>query len=139
MTPALDQRAAALILYDEGERLKPYADSVGVLSIGVGHNLSNGVSKAVSELMFAEDRTTASASLDKMLPWWSALPENAQIVLMNMCFNMGIYRLMGFHGFLSAMKVKQWAIAADHLLDSKAAKQLPNRYKRLAQLLRAIK
>ena len=134
MNPDIDAQAAKLILFNEGERLKPYKDSRGIETIGVGHNLANGISPAVSAQIFAEDRATALAELNRNLPWWTGLPANAQVALMDMSFNLG-GRLLSFHQFLHALQFKQYRIAAGALMDSDAARQLPNRYGRLRALI----
>lgn len=139
MTPDLETQAARLILFDEGERLQVYRDSFGNATIGVGHNLANGISPAVSALMFSEDRGYVIAALNKSIPWWTGLHANAQMVLLNMGFNLGASGLLSWHNFLHALQFRQYQTAAAALMNSKAARQLPNRYGRLAALLKASK
>jgi lysozyme len=67
------------------------------------------------------------------------LPEPAQIVLVDMCFNMGISRLLNFRNMIKAMEQDDWDKAADELLDSKYAAQTKRRARMNASLLISCK
>src|SRR3954464_9663542 len=87
------------LMRDEGYRDRPYKDSRGFLTIGVGHNLdADGLcpSAILAQLDWDID-TKALEPLTKYLPWWTDQPEEVQRVLINMCFNLGIHSLLGFH------------------------------------------
>src|SRR5690348_9139635 len=82
---------------DEGCSLKPYVDSVGKLTIGVGRNLSDkGISSTESILLLASDVSDAMRDLYKALPWTSSIDEARRAALINMAFNMGINGLLSF-------------------------------------------
>lgn len=118
---------------DEGERLKPYVDSVGKLTVGCGHNLTdNGISGAISEALLDEDLLAVQAALDSHLPWWKHLDDARAGVLLNMCFNMGINRLMDFTRMLAAAEHADWAAASYEMLNSHWAQQVGKRAERLA-------
>ncbi len=81
---------------DEGERLKPYKDSVGKLTIGVGRNLDDvGLSTSEVDVLLTNDIDRVLRDLTKQMPWWVGLSDNRQLVLASMAFNMGINRLLG--------------------------------------------
>lgn len=125
------------LILDEGLRLKPYRDSVGKLTIGVGRNLSDvGISMHEAMLLLDNDVDAVEDDLDQRLPWWRGLSEARQLVLANMCFNLGIGRLMGFKNTLAAIKVSDYAAAADGMLASKWAGQVGKRAHRLAKMMR---
>jgi len=51
-------------------RLKPYRDSVGKLTIGVGRNLDDvGISAEEADVLLANDIAKAQAELKQALPW----------------------------------------------------------------------
>ena len=90
------------LLRDEGLRLFPYNDTEGKLTIGVGRNLTDvGISKAEAMSMLLADIRRTQAALDAQLPWWAHLDEVRQRVLVNMAFNMGIRKLLGFKNMLA--------------------------------------
>ena len=113
----------------EGEVLNPYKDSRGILTIGVGHNLEMGISKAASDFIFKEDMDKAEALLKERCPVFDKLDANRQIVLIDLCFNLGISGLLGFKKMLAALNEGNWNKAAAELMNSKYAKQVPNRAK----------
>jgi len=122
---------------DEGERLKPYKDTVGKLTIGVGRNLDDvGISKEESAVLLVNDIARVEAALDVSLPWWRTLSENRQRVLINMCFNMGINALLGFTNTLKLIKDARYNDAAVEMLKSKWASQVGDRALRLSDLMR---
>lgn len=120
----------------EGLRLSPYIDSVGVQTIGYGHNLHKPLTRRSAECIFQDDVADARNDCLHAFPWFPELSEARQWVLINMCFNMGLSRLMGFKKFLQAMALGDYETAAREALDSLWAKQVKGRALELAQLIR---
>ena len=121
---------------DEGLRLKAYRDSVGKLTIGVGRNLDDkGITEDEALYLLATDIAEVCEDLDRSLSWWRGLSENRQRVIANMCFNMGIDKLMGFKNTLKAIQESRWQDATQGMLDSKWASQVGVRAERLAQMM----
>lgn len=86
-----------LIRLNEKEKLFPYKDTVGKLTIGIGHNLTDkGISRAVSAMIFQEDLDEAKSTLFKAFPWVTKLDEVRYAALVDMTFNMGINSLKKF-------------------------------------------
>ena len=118
---------------DEGVRMRAYQDSVGVWTIGVGHNLQDRpVSQAVVDMILQDDIDAAVGDLDAHVSWWRNLNDVRQNVMVNLCFNMGMARLLTFHKFLSAAQTGEWATAKAELLNSLWASQVGARAVRLA-------
>jgi lysozyme len=125
------------LIADEKLVLTPYRDSVGKLTIGVGHNLDdNGVSTATAMFILDEDIARAVADLDRAFPWVVDLDDVRQRVLINMSFNLGISRLSQFKKMFAALELRQYTIAAVEMLDSTWAKQVGTRADRLAEMMR---
>lgn len=118
--------------------LRPYKDSVGKLTIGVGRNLDDvGISRSEALTLLENDIARACKDLDTNLPWWRQLSDTRQQVLADMCFNLGIRRLQGFRKALEAMRAGAWYEAADQMLDSTWASQVGSRAIRLADMMRS--
>lgn len=125
------------LVRDEGEKLKPYTDSVGKLTIGVGRNLDDvGISQSESRTMLENDIGKVCADLDRNIPEWRTWSEPRQRAIANMCFNLGWPRLSGFKDMLANMKAGNWQLAALDALDSKWAQQVGNRAVRIAAMLK---
>ena len=131
------QRLAADLTIDEGRRPRIYVDTVGKVTGGVGRNLTDRpFSEDEMDLMLRNDIKGAEGDLDRRLPWWRQMSEARQNVLANMCFNLGIDRLLGFVNTLTLMKAGRYDAAAAEMLDSKWAKQVGDRAVRLAATMR---
>ena len=112
----------------EGEVLKPYKCSRGVLTIGRGHNLEHGISKAASDFIFREDMDKVEADLKRCLSeTYDKLNANRQLVLIDLCFNLGIGGLLKFKKMLAALNRNDYELAAAELMDSTYARQVPER------------
>ena len=130
-----------MLIANEGLSLKVYKCTAGANSIGVGRNLdSRGISEDEAMLMLNNDIEICIAALDKRYPWWKRLSEARQEVMVDLMFNLGESRLAKFVQFLQSMETassaEDYAVAAEHLLDSLYAKQLPSRSQRNAEIIR---
>lgn len=118
----------------EGLSLKPYRDSMGLLTIGYGRNLDDvGISEHEAEMLLAADAAGAEAALFKAIPWAKDLDPVRQDVLINMAFNMGINKLLGFVNTLHYVSVGDYARAAEGMLNSLWARQVKSRAIELAK------
>lgn len=122
---------------DEEVKLKPYRDSKGKLTIGAGRNLEDvGISQDESDYLLTHDIVRAEADLDAHLPWWSTLDPVRQRVLANMCFNLGIGKLLTFTNTLPLIQSGHYAAAARGMLNSLWARQVKQRAGRLSQAMK---
>ncbi len=130
-------RLSAQLVLDEDKRRKPYRCSEGRLTIGVGRNLDDrGLSEDEIAYLLKNDIDAVERDLDRALPWWRELSQARQNVLANMCFNLGINRLLQFVKALDHMRARRYDAAASEMLNSKWARQVGDRAKRLAVLMR---
>lgn len=131
---------------DEGVRYKRYLDTVGVQTIGVGHNIDDDahypfsisdepLSDADIDMLLEEDIAKAIAELDEHANWWRAMEIPRQLVLANMVFNLGWPRLSKFVNTLSAMERSVYDAAAAGMRSSKWATQVGERAERLAKMM----
>lgn len=130
--------AEAQIKRDEGLCLKPYRDLVGVLTIGFGRNLENGISESEAAFLLENDLETATKDAAMCLgdEYFQALSPVRKAALVNMAFNLGRTRLLGFRLMLELMRQGRFDAAADAALQSKWATQVKGRAIRIAQALR---
>ncbi len=131
------QKLMAQLVIDEGRRALSYVDTVGKITAGVGRNITDRpFSDDEIDLMLRNDVAGVERDLDKRLPWWRQMTPARQNVLANMCFNLGINRLLGFEQALTHMRAGQYNAAAREMLDSRWANQVGARAARLATLMR---
>lgn len=126
-----------MLTLDEGIRLHPYKDTVGKTTIGIGRNLDDvGISRDEAQFLLDNDIKAALEALDTLLPWWRGMSDVRQHVLVNLCFNMGISKLMGFKLALAAMEAGSYDEAANQMLNSAWYGQVGARAVRLVSLMR---
>ena len=116
----------------EGLRLKPYRCTAGKLSIGYGRNLDDvGITKLEAEYLLMND-LQRSENDAKKLPGFDNCSQVRRDVLIEMVFNIGLPRVLGFRKMLAALSNGDYAEAARQMLDSKWHKDVGNRADRLA-------
>lgn len=124
------------LVRDEALRLKPYRDSVGKLTIGIGRNLDDvGISEKEAYILLDNDILSVENDLDHNFPWWRKMDDVRQSVLANMCFNMGVHVLSGFTNTLKAMQDGNYNLAAEGMKNSHWATQVGSRADRLIHMM----
>ncbi len=125
-----------MIKKHEGLRLKPYRCTAGKLTVGIGRNLDDrGISEDEANYLLQNDITLCKIDLDENVGWWRKLNKNRQRVLIDMCFNLGIARLLQFKKFLQFLQKGEWEKASSEMLDSRWAKQVGVRADELSRIV----
>jgi len=125
----------------EGLVLKPYKCPAGKLTIGYGRNLEDvGITDKEAEYLFKADFNRALQDAIILCKEngvnYKDLSERRLFVLTDMCFNLGINRTRGFKKALYALKKGLYDDVAKEMLDSKWARDVGNRAKTLAKMMR---
>lgn len=124
------------LINDEGLKLKPYRDSVGKLTIGVGRNLDDeGITEAEALYLLNNDIQRVETEL-ATVPDFPQLSDVRQRVLIEMTFNLGLGGVMEFKEMWSAIQAQDWDAAADAMLNSEWATEVGQRAVRLAACMR---
>lgn len=129
-----------MLIRHEGMELKLYEDSVGKLTIGIGRNIEdNGITEDEAMYLLRNDIEKHAKELAEHYPIVRDLDDNRYYVLVNMAFNLGIYRLSQFKKMWANISVGKYAAAAAEMLDSKWATQVGNRATELAEIMKTGK
>jgi|TARA_Y100000114_G_C11699714_1_gene297831 lysozyme len=134
---------------DEGCKFEIYLDHLGLPTFGIGALIKDGDPECGQPVgtPVDEERVRQRFSLDiavtiedcKVLyDDFDDLPEEAQLVIANMMFNMGRPRLSKFKGMKAGIDARDWNKAADEMVDSRWHDQVPNRAKRLVKRIRDL-
>jgi lysozyme len=114
-----------------------YLDSLGVETIGYGHNLRDKpITKKAADQIFADDVMDVQLEVTHAFPWYADLSQPRQWVILDMVFNMGLGGVRKFEKFLKAVELGNYDTAADEMLDSLWARQVKSRALELAQMMR---
>jgi len=120
----------------EGLKLYPYKCPANKLTIGYGRNIEErGISIEEAEFLLQNDILRCK---QEMAPytWYYGQPPQVQDALINMCFNLGLTRLLTFKRMIAALEAKDYTKAALEALDSKWAKQVKGRATDVAIMMR---
>jgi lysozyme len=123
---------------DEGLRLTAYQDSVGVWTIGYGHTPATPGetwTQDQADAALGADIAAAERGLDEALPWWRALDDVRQDVIVEMAFNLGVAGLLQFKIMLADLRAGAFGLAAAAMLMSRWADQVGDRAMRLSILM----
>jgi lysozyme len=134
---------------DEGVKHEIYLDHLGLPTFGIGHLVIESDPEYGSEVgtPVSAERVTEAFKRDieitledcrKLYSDFDELPEEAQLIIANMCFNLGYPRLSKFKGMKAGVDARDWDEAADQMVDSRWYRQVPNRAERLVKRMRSI-
>lgn len=138
---------------NEGFRSTIYKDTKGIETVGQGFNTQDPVTrdmlpKDVAEgkraITKQENETTYNKRMDLAkqdartylgAKDYDALDDNRKSVLHDMSYNIGLTRLMKFEKLKDAIQKKDWERAGAEILNSKYAKDVPERAKTNAGIM----
>ena len=134
---------------DEGVKYEIYNDHLGYPTFGIGHLVRDNdpesgepVGTPVTEdrviEAFNQDVETVLSDCNILYDDFGDLPEEAQLIIANMMFNLGRPRLSKFKGMKAGVDSRDWKKAADEMVDSAWYRQVPNRAGRLVTRMKAL-
>tara|TARA_R100000700_G_scaffold14653_1_gene20615 strand:+ start:35 stop:478 length:444 start_codon:yes stop_codon:yes gene_type:complete len=134
---------------DEGIKHEVYLDHLGLKTCGIGHLCLDGepefsmeVGEEISDErvneLFEKDVEIVLGDCRKLYPYFDELPEEAQQIIANMMFNMGLPRLSKFKMMKAAVDQKNFREAANQMKNSKWYVQVKNRADRLVNRMEGI-
>jgi lysozyme len=149
------KRAARMIEGHEGFRASVYIDSVGKHTIGYGINLDRPAPRRDPEQarIFNEAKNRGRISepdaaafveiacrlidtrLSTALPWWHDATETTQVILIDMCYNLGFFKFFKFKNTLKKIGLKKYKEAAMSMSKSLWYRQVGRRSIYLCKLM----
>lgn len=125
---------------DEGFVSHVYKDHLGFYTIGYGflvdERRGGGLSKAECEFILRNRLQIIFSKLNREIPWWNRLSDTQQRGIANMAYQLGVNGLLRFKKTLEHMKQGRYEEAAQEALNSRWAKQTPDRAKRVVAMLK---
>jgi len=135
---------------DEGIMYETYRCSLGHLTGGIGHLITEWDEEMYSgpvgtkipheqvDKWFNMDITRTIEDCKIIFTTFDSLPQDAQLVIANMCFQLGRPRLSKFKKFIAAVNDENWMLAGEEMQDSRWYKQTTNRADRLIERIQLI-
>ncbi len=138
---------------DEGKILHCYLCSENHKTVGIGHKVLPDDPEYALQTFNANDEAPAEQSITEkrcfelfeqdvqiavgdcavIYDTWDDLPQEMQHILVNMAFQLGQSGLSKFRNMNAAVAEQNWERVAAEMMDSRWAKQTPNRAERLQQ------
>lgn len=131
----------AELIDEEGLSLTVYKDSLGYPTVGVGHLLTakdgtfTNITLEYAGKLLAQDINIAREELRKNLLVYAELDPIRQYVLLSMCFNLGIRKLLQFKKMLLALSQKNYVVAAEEMKNSNWYRQVKRRGEKLCYMM----
>lgn len=137
MSPVTLTRLYALLDDAEGRQRRPYSDSRGFLTLGVGHRCDGGAipltDKAIDAILEG-DVEEMVRRCERRISSWATIDEIRQATLIELAFN---GTLFASPKALEAIEAGDWNMAVRELLDGPWAEEVgPRRSRRLMAQLR---
>lgn len=123
----------------EGVRTHAYQCTANMTTVGVGRNIDEdgGIGLSIDEIEFLLENDIKRCKQELIsFPWFPEIDSVRQDALINMCFNLGMTRLLGFKNALTAMSVGDYDTAAEEFMDSRWAKQVGSRAEEVCAMIR---
>ena len=134
---------------DEGCKYEIYLDHLGLPTFGIGHLITKNDPEYGKDVgtVIEQSRVQSAFNLDiavtiedchRLYKDFNDLPEEVQLIIANMMFNLGYPRLSKFKGMKAGVDARSWSSAADEMVDSRWYTQVPNRARRLVDRMRQV-
>ena len=123
----------------EGFRDRVYKDTLGIDTIGYGFAIKDLVlDEDIAEMILRRKLDNLIDRVNKRFKFVKDLPHAAQDVMYEMCYQLGVTGVSKFKKTLLYLENKEFRMASKEMLDSRWAKQTPNRAKRLSNIIGAL-
>jgi lysozyme len=124
----------------EGVEAFGYLCTSNKLTIGVGRNIDKdgglGLSEDEIDYLLNNDIYRCRKELSETFNWFDDLDQVRQDAVVNLHFNLGLTRLLGFKKALAFMESGDYLLAAEEFLDSQWRNQVGNRAIEVTDMIR---
>jgi lysozyme len=140
-----------LIVRHEGWKRRPYRCPSGHRTIGVGWNLDawplppdiasyfhvhGEITDGMIDRLLTLSIDTATLGCREIFKGFDSFTERRKMALIDMCFNLGAFGLLGFKRMRRAIEKGDWTAAAKEVEDSLYYKQVPSRAEEIMEMVR---
>ena len=130
------QNLIKMLRQHEGVRNTVYLDSLGIETIGVGRNLKEvGLSDDEIDYLLVNDVNRCKAEA-KQFDWYEELDTVRREAILNLLFNLGRPRFMGFKKAIAALGDHNYSLGADEFYDSRWRTQVGQRAEDICHMIR---
>ena len=124
----------------EGYRSKVYDDSLGIPTIGYGFAIKDlELDQDICDLILERKVKDLKDRIKKKFSWYKYMPPTIKEIIIEMCYQLGLYGFSCFKKTISYLQNKEWEKASVEMLDSRWAVQTPRRARELSEIVKGVK
>ena len=127
------------IKHHEGFRSKVYKCTEGYDTIGYGFAIKDlELDEDISEMILMQKLDNLMTRIGKTFVWWRSADSTVRDVVVEMCYQLGVSGFSKFKKTIDHLENKRYGKASAEMLDSRWAKQTPNRALELSNLIKEL-
>ena len=127
------------IKHHEGFRAKVYQCTEGYDTIGYGFAIKDlELNEDISEMILMQKLDNLMTRIGKTFVWWRSADSTVKDVVVEMCYQLGVSGFSKFKKTIDHLENKRYSKASAEMLDSRWAKQTPNRALELSNLIKEL-
>ena len=117
-----------------------YKDSLGIDTIGYGFAIKDlFLNQDICDTILERKVSHLLEKVNKKFTWYKYMPPEIQDIVVEMCYQMGVYGFSRFKKTIAYLQDKKFEEASVEMLDSRWAIQTPNRAKELSNRVKEVK
>ena len=127
------------IKHHEGYRSQVYKCTEGYDTIGYGFAIKDlELDEDVAEMILMRKLDLLMNRIQKSFSWWRSAEDEVKIVVVEMSYQLGIKGFSSFRKTIDHLENKRYGKASVEMLDSRWAKQTPNRAIELSNIIKNL-
>ena len=124
---------------NEGFRDRVYKDTLGFDTIGYGFAIKDlRLEEDIAGIILERKLFKLITDVYTRLPWVVKMPPKVEEVVVEMCYQLGIGGFSKFKKTIAFLKYGDFEKAGEEMLDSRWAKQTPNRARGMSEIVKGI-
>jgi len=127
------------IKHHEGFRSRVYKCTEGYDTIGYGFAIKDlEIDEDIAEMILMRKLDDLMNRIQKTFVWWRSAEDEVKDVVVEMCYQLGLSGFSKFKKTIKYLETKQYGKASVEMLDSRWAKQTPNRAIELSNIIKNL-
>ena len=116
-----------------------YKDSLGIDTIGYGFAIKDlELDADICDIILERKLKDLEHRIKLKFDWYKYMPQEIKDIVTEMCYQLGVTGFSKFKKTIAYLQNKEWKNASIEMLDSRWAKQTPNRAKEMSNRVKNL-
>ena len=116
-----------------------YKDSLGIDTIGYGFAIKDlELDADICDIILERKLKDLEHRIKLKFDWYKYMPQEIKDIVIEMCYQLGVTGFSKFKKTIAYLQNKEWKNASIEMLDSRWAKQTPNRAKEMSNRVKKL-